>query len=79
MTTTVFCFNSLIILIISRSSVGCKNNELGQLLPIKYSLNILVNGPIKAAHCLPISVKYEQNALLILDLSSVWILLMLKI
>ena len=67
------------ITIISRLSVGCKNHELGQLLPIKYSLNILVDGPIEAAHCLPISLKYEQNALLILDLSSVWVLLMLKI
>ena len=72
-------FNSLIFVIISRLSVGCKNHELGQLLPIKYSLNCLVDGPMEAAHCLPISVKYEQNALLILDLSSVWVLVMLKI
>ena len=50
---------------------------LGQL-PIKYSLNCLVDGPIEAAHCLPMSVKYEQNALLILSLSSVWILVILK-
>ena len=65
-------------LIIPRLSVGCKNNELGKLLPIKYSLKIVV-GTTEDAHCLPISVKYGQNALLILDLSSVWILLMLKI
>ena len=58
-------FNSFIIILILRLSVGCKNTDLGQL-PIKYSLNCFDDGPIEAAHCLPISVKSEQNALPIL-------------